>query len=282
MNIYDIIKRKVPASSAQGGEKIPWDEPEFSRRMLNNHLSQDHDWASRRQNLISRHVDWLAANLSPASRVLDLACGPGFYTQSLAALGHKCTGVDFSPASIEYARRQARDAGLSINYVQEDIRIFESVKRFDCVIFVFGEFNVFTRGDAEAILSNCARHLKPGGLLVVEGHTFEAVRETGLAAASWWTSGDDSGVLSARPHMCLQENFWDEEKAVALTRYYILDAESHEVRVYMSSMNGYSFSAYGDLFQNAGFERIKVLTAEQWPAGGPFEGVMTTMAGYKK
>ncbi|EBO1314042.1 class I SAM-dependent methyltransferase, partial [Salmonella enterica] len=28
--------------------KIPWDEPAFSQRMLENHLSQDHDWASRR------------------------------------------------------------------------------------------------------------------------------------------------------------------------------------------------------------------------------------------
>lgn len=29
--------------------KIPWNEPAFSQRMLANHLSQDHDWASRRQ-----------------------------------------------------------------------------------------------------------------------------------------------------------------------------------------------------------------------------------------
>lgn len=26
--------------------KIPWDEPAFSQRMLENHLSQEHDWAS--------------------------------------------------------------------------------------------------------------------------------------------------------------------------------------------------------------------------------------------
>lgn len=32
--------------------KIPWDEPAFSQRMLENHLSQDHDWASRRLTVL--------------------------------------------------------------------------------------------------------------------------------------------------------------------------------------------------------------------------------------
>ena len=89
-------------------------------------------------------------------------------------------------------------------------------------------------------------------------------------------------MLSARPHICLQENFWDEETGVALTRYYTLDAESHEVRVFMSSMGAYRFSAYDTMFQEACFDGLKALSADQWPAGGPFEGVMTTMVGYKK
>ncbi|HCR3185545.1 TPA: SAM-dependent methyltransferase, partial [Morganella morganii] len=40
--------------------KIPWDEPAFSQRMLANHLSQDHDWASRRQEIIEQQVEWIA------------------------------------------------------------------------------------------------------------------------------------------------------------------------------------------------------------------------------
>ena len=282
MNIYDIISREIPPASSRGGEKIPWDEPEFSRRMLNNHLSQDHDWASRRRDLISRHVAWLDANLSPCSRILDLACGPGFYTQALAGQGHDCTGVDFSPASIDYAKEKAAEAGLSINYILEDIRRFNSSDTFDCVMFVFGEFNVFSRDDAVSILANSSRLLKPGGLLVIEGHTFEAVRESGQAAASWWTCGDDSGVLSARPHLCLQENFWDEPGSTALTRYYTIDAENNQVRVFASSMTAYSFSAYEAMLKEAGFGRLMILTPEHWPAGGPFEGAMTTLVGYKE
>lgn len=39
--------------------KIPWDEPAFSQRMLENHLSQDHDWASRRLTVIEQQVTWI-------------------------------------------------------------------------------------------------------------------------------------------------------------------------------------------------------------------------------
>lgn len=282
MNVFDIINRPVLTAEENTGEKIPWNDPEFSRRMLANHLFQDHDWASRRKDFISRHIAWLAPNLKPGSRILDLACGPGFYTQALAEKGHKCTGVDFSPASIDYARQEAEKSGLGIDYVLEDIRKYKSVEIFDCIIFVFGEFNVFSEADAKLILANCRSMLAPGGLLLIEGHTFEAVRETGTAAASWWSCGSEGGVLSASPHLCLQENVWDEENSIALTRYYTVDAETYEVRVFTSSMTAYSFSAYENMLSEAGLHHLSVLSAEQWPAGGPFEGVMTTIVGYKK
>lgn len=283
MNIYDIIKRAVPPVAEAEAEKIPWNEPEFSRRMLEAHLSQEHDWASRRQEFIDQQVAWLASRLKDRSRILDLACGPGFYTQALAGLGHDCVGVDFSPASIEYARRRAGEAGLAIEYIQKDIRAFSAAPQsFDCVIFVFGEFNVFKRADAEAIMAECGRLLKPGGLLLLEGHTFEAVRETGLAPASWWTAGTEGGVLSGRPHLCLQENFWDREAAVATTRYYVLDAESNQITPFASAMTAYSFSAYETLLREAGFGRLAVLKPEQWPVGKPFEGLMTAIAAYRE
>lgn len=58
--------------------KIPWDEPAFSQRMLENHLSQDHDWASRRLTVIEQQVTWITRQLPAGARILDLGCGPGF------------------------------------------------------------------------------------------------------------------------------------------------------------------------------------------------------------
>ena len=104
MKLLDVVGRqRVPKPWAEG-EKIPWDEPGFSGRMLNEHLSQEHDAASRRFEVIDRHCRWIHGCVLKRNptRILDLGCGPGLYTSRLARLGHHCVGIDFSPASIAY------------------------------------------------------------------------------------------------------------------------------------------------------------------------------------
>ncbi|MEK9676502.1 MAG: class I SAM-dependent methyltransferase, partial [Chloroflexota bacterium] len=60
MKFSDVLNRKIPPEPWSEGEKIPWDEPEFSRRMLKYHLSQDSDAASRRTEIIDSHVEWIS------------------------------------------------------------------------------------------------------------------------------------------------------------------------------------------------------------------------------
>ena len=48
MNLMDVIDRESPPVPWAEGEKIPWSDPAFSQRMLQEHLSQEHDAASRR------------------------------------------------------------------------------------------------------------------------------------------------------------------------------------------------------------------------------------------
>lgn len=79
----------------------------------------------RRNVIIARHTDWIAEALRGHSRILDLGCGPGFYLQALAAKGHLCVGVDFSPASIEYARRQAGEGGAAVEHFLGDLPRFQ-------------------------------------------------------------------------------------------------------------------------------------------------------------
>ena len=282
MKISDIIKRTQPAPPWVHGEKIPWNDPEFSERMLRFHLAQDSDWASRRTEFIARHVDWIAGQLpAPGARVLDLACGPGFYTQILAERGHRCVGVDFSPASINYAKKQAAESGLKIEYVLKDIRQYGQSELFDCVMLVFGEFNVFSESDARALLANAAKMLKPGGLFILEGHTFAAVRESGLTPPTWWTCESGEGLLSDKPHLCLQDNYWDEDSATATTRYFTVNAAGSVVRMFCSSMTGYQPEQYEKMLAAAGFDGLRVLESDQWPKGGPFEGQLVTMISRK-
>jgi SAM-dependent methyltransferase len=282
MKISDIIKRLQPAPPWEYGEKIPWNEPEFSARMLQFHLAQDSDWASRRAEFIQRHVDWVSGQLpSSGARVLDLACGPGFYTQILAEQGHRCVGVDFSPASIDYAKKRAAESGQKISYLLQDIRRYESAELFDCVLFVFGEFNVFSAPDAHALLAKISGLLKPGGLFILEGHTFAAVEESGLAAPTWWTCGPGEGLLSDKPHLCLQENYWDEGLSTATTRYFAVNAAGSTARMFCSSITGYREADYERMHAEAGLADLRLLNSEEWPKGGPFEGQMVTMVSRK-
>jgi 2-polyprenyl-6-hydroxyphenyl methylase/3-demethylubiquinone-9 3-methyltransferase len=51
-----------------------------------------------------------------SARALDVGCGGGLLTESLARAGANVTGIDLAPTMIETARLHAIDAGLSIEY----------------------------------------------------------------------------------------------------------------------------------------------------------------------
>ena len=93
MNFIDVVNRKPPQPWIDG-EKIPWNEPGFSQRMLAEHLSQAHNAASRRFAIIDEHVAWIHHHVlgDRPARILDLGCGPGLYLNRLAQLGHRGTG----------------------------------------------------------------------------------------------------------------------------------------------------------------------------------------------
>jgi len=47
MNIMQLIKRIETPRPWSEGEKIPWNDSGFSKRMLQYHLTQEHNLASR-------------------------------------------------------------------------------------------------------------------------------------------------------------------------------------------------------------------------------------------
>jgi len=275
MNLQHILERATSPLPWVSGEKIPWNDPEFSRRMLKNHLSQEHDWASRRSAVIDRQTAWITAELGERpARVLDLGCGPGFYTERLARQGHHCVGVDFSPASIEYAREQAVAQGLAIDYVLEDIRHYQPDGKFDLVMLLFSEFNVFTGEDAVGLLAKAAQALNDNGLLIVEVSTFAAVAAQGKQPQTWLVERE--GLFSERPHLYLQEHFWDEKSATATTRYTIVDLASATVSEYGASMKAYDDEQYRRMFADAGLAQIAEIGREQWPVGEVFADKLMT------
>ena len=264
MNLMNIVKRTPVPDPWSEGEKIPWNEPEFSKRMLQYHLAQDHDLASRRFSIIDKHVKFIDDLAGGPSKVLDLGCGPGFYASRLTSLGYRCKGIDFSPASIEYAKGQAEKAGQEIDYLTEDIRTAEYGEGYGLAMMVYGEFNVFKKEDIRAVLKKAYDSLEKGGVFIAEPHTFEAVKSFGEAAPSWYSS--ESMLFSDEPHLALMECFWVEEHSVTINRYFIVDTATGKVALHASTMQAYSNEEYEALLRGAGFSQVEFhdsLTGEE-------------------
>jgi len=257
MDLLEFVKRSGVRDAWEGDGKIPWHEPGFSGRMLAEHLSQEHDAASRRAGIIEKHVEWIHTALLSRrqTRILDLGCGPGLYASRLARLGHEVVGIDFSPASIGYAVEQAKGGGLRCSYRCEDIRTAEYGTGFGLVMLVFGEFNTFHLADARGILGKANAALAGDGVILLEPHTFEVVRELGQRPPSWYSA--PSGLFSERPHVCLEEHVWDAASQTATTRFFIVDAATGEVTQHASSTQAYTDEEYRSALGECGFEDVR-------------------------
>ena len=255
--LLDIVDRVLQPEPWSEGDNIPWNDPGFSERMLAEHLSQEHDLASRRAETIDQQVEWIVSRVlrSRPARVLDLACGPGLYASRLARQGCEYVGIDFSPASIRHAQEIAGRDGLSCTFRHADMRDGEFGEGFDLVMMIYGQFNVFQRDRGLQILENAHMALKPGGLLLLEIQSLEQIQKGGEAGPSWYTA--PSGLFSAEPPLVLQENFWDQEAAASTSRFSIIDAATGSVSTWALSNEAYTESAIQDALDSVGFEDIE-------------------------
>jgi SAM-dependent methyltransferase len=256
MTIEELLARRVTPSPWAEGDNIPWDEPAFSQRMLEEHLSQTHDRASRPEPVIEAHSRFIQRHLRKQkdARILDLCCGPGLYLHRLARLGHRGHGIDFSPAAIAYAREVATDDGLDCTFEQADLREASFGEDFDLALLIFGQLNVFERDRARDILQRAHAALVPGGTLLLEPQEPDAIRGAAEDTSDW--SVVPRGLFASTPHLLLHERFWDEPTRTATDRWYVVDAESAAVRRYAMSTCSYTPDELSGLLTTIGFKDV--------------------------
>jgi SAM-dependent methyltransferase len=224
--------------------------------MLREHLSQDHDSASRRTAIIDVQVEWLIEVVLDGAgrRILDLGCGPGLYSKRFAARGHTCVGIDLSPASIEYARSESPEC----EYILGDVRTAPFGAGYDCAMFIFGELNAFPREQAVSILRRAAGALNPGGQLVIEVHEYDYLHTLGHRSPTW--RGAESSVFADVAHVCLHEHFWNEFHRAAIERYFVIEA-TQTVSTFVSTAQAYELDEYQSLLRDGGFTQVDKPTA---------------------
>jgi len=104
------------------------------------------------------------AGKSGASTLLDVACGTGAHLAELRRW-YRCEGVDLEPKLLAVARERLPDVPLA----QADMRDLDLGRRFDAVTCLFSSigYMLSVEGLRRAVAA-MARHLEPGGVLVVE------------------------------------------------------------------------------------------------------------------
>lgn len=95
----------------------------------------------------------------PGERILDLGCGAGALTERIAATGAEVVGVDASPEMVEAAGQRGLDARVASAYELP----FDD--EFDAV---FSNAAMHWMLDADSVLRNVHRSLRPGGRFAAE------------------------------------------------------------------------------------------------------------------
>ena len=99
-------------------------------------------------------------------RVLDMGCGPGFFSIILARAGYRVTAADYTPAMLDEARANARTEGVeqTIVFCRMDAENLEVASdTFDVVVSRNLTWNL---PHPERAYAEWLRVLKPGGLLL--------------------------------------------------------------------------------------------------------------------
>lgn len=125
-------------------------------------------------------------------RVLDAGCGAGRVAIELARRGVAVVGVDLDPDLLDRARRRAPD----LAWVRADLAELDLEQTFDVVVMA-GNVLPFVRRDRRAAaVAGAARHVRPGGHLVV-----------GATLAADWPTVDDHDRWCAAAGLELVERY---------------------------------------------------------------------------
>jgi ubiquinone/menaquinone biosynthesis C-methylase UbiE len=115
-------------------------------------------------------------------RVLDHACGEGFYTRKIKALdAERVVGVDVSAAMIRLADEQEQRDPLGIEYICADVEALPELGTFDIVT---AAYLLHYAKDEQGLMKMCQsifRHLRPGGRFIT------------LNENPWQTAGQYAG-----------------------------------------------------------------------------------------
>jgi len=163
-------------------------------------------WRSRLFEAPEQILD--RSRVEPGMRVLEIGPGPGVYTVPLArrvgAQGEQgsIVSLEIQPEMITMLREHLQEAGVqNVEVIQGDGRQIPSPENSFDLVFLAGVLG--ETPDLSALIDECSRVLKPGGILAVTEQAIDpdfrlpstvrklaanaGLEEVGQEGFSWWT-----------------------------------------------------------------------------------------------
>ncbi|MFH9426357.1 class I SAM-dependent methyltransferase [Streptomyces sp. NPDC017529] len=109
--------------------------------------------------------------------ILEIPSGSGRNADWLIAAGRRVVCADLEPGMVDQVRARIEKAAAQdrVTAVQADMRELDLPERFDLILVPQEAFQLLHEpGDAERALPRLASHLRPGGTLLLDLHTFDS------------------------------------------------------------------------------------------------------------
>ncbi len=126
----------------------------------------DKNTRKHRLTEMKQYAQDVSNHIKTDNAVLEVAPGPGYFAIELAKLGkYKITGMDISQDFVEIARRNAKEAGVDVEFQLGNVSEMPFPdNKFD-FIFCSAAFKNFK--DPSKALGEMYRVLKPGGTVLI-------------------------------------------------------------------------------------------------------------------
>ncbi len=128
----------------------------------------------------AQHYAQLLASAGVKSgAVCECACGTGALTLRLKRAGYRMTGVDMSADMLSVAQQKARDAGLDLHFVCQDMCRLSLHRPQDAILCTCDGVNYLTTpARMRRFFKTAYDSLKPGGALIFDVSTPEKLLGT--------------------------------------------------------------------------------------------------------
>ena len=233
-----------------------WNDEHISKQMLDFHLNEEIDVASRNIKLIDEACKWISShfNMTSGIRVADFGCGPGLYTSRFAKEGAIVTGIDFSERSITYAKDVAEKNNLDIQYIYQNYLDFETEKKFNLITMIYFDLCALNDKQRLLLLKKFYRFLENGGEVFLDLYSInsytkrkETIKYEHQLMDDFWSVSDYYGFMNTFKY--------DKEKVV-LDKYTIV--EGTKIWEVYNWLKYYSIDILTKEFEEAGFEIIEL------------------------